>query len=339
MKRAANSFVPECQRFTLMSIRSGTVTGPKKVLMRLLGLSALLVLALAPLTTSADRVSIQILDPVRNDPDTPPGAGTIVDESNFNADGPVAPLSFDGDIFNSPAGMLDCCVGVLAGSGRVVAEVDLSTSTVRAGAALSLNDSVQSGRRNGKYQADARAEFSQDYYVSSDNPSATTEILVTGIISGSMRHSPNFLDFSVLEAFVSAFDIQLVANVSCLVNAGLYGPPIADCNQSSPAPDVFIVQDASDPFLFHVSGTFSGTVQAPVNQVSRFGAFLEVSVHPSTVSQSWSDFSDSLVLSLTSMDPGTTVTPVPEPSAQLLAASSLAMLALVARLRRRGAAT
>jgi hypothetical protein len=344
MKRAANSFVPERQRFTLMSIRSGTVTGPKKVLIRLLGLSALLVLALAPLTTSADRVSIQILDPERFDPDSPPGEGTIVDESNFDADGPVAPLSFDDDIFNSPASMLDCCAGALAGSGRVVAEVDRSTSTVRAGAALSLNEVVSlddpERRRTGKYLAEARAQFDQDYYVSSDNPSATTEILVTGIISGSMRHTKNLNDFSILDAFVTAElsngGFPVVANVTCVVNAGYYGPPTADCNQSSPAPDVFIDQDASDPFLFHVSGTISGTVQAPVNQVSRFGAGLFVSVHPSTESQSSSDFSDSLVLTLTSLDPDTTVTPVPEPARALQIVAALVTLAVVGSARRAG---
>jgi hypothetical protein len=322
-----------------MSIRSGTVTGPKKVLIRLLGLSALLVLALAPLTTSADRVIIEILDPERFDPDSPPGEGTIVYEELFDPDGPVAPLSFDGDIFNSPTGMLGCCAGALAGSGRVVAEVDLSTSTVRAGAALSLNDPAQSGRRGRPYDARASAEFSQDYQVSSSNPAppATTDILVTGIISGAML-TPDFpLDWGSMSAFVFASD-QFVAGVTCIVNTQIYGgPQNANCDEY--APDVVIVQDGIDPLLWHVSGTFSETVQVPVNQVSRFGAFLEVLVVVSREFPAASDFSDSLVLSLTSMDPDITVTPVPEPSAQLLAASSLAMLALVARLRRRGAAT
>ncbi len=340
MKRAANSFVPERQRFTLMSIRSGTVTGPKKVLIRLLGLSALLVLALAPLTTSADRVTIEILDPERYDPDSPPGEGTIVYEELFDADGPVAPLSFDGDIYNSPTGMLGCCAGALAGSGRVVAEVDLGTSTLRVGAELSLNDPT-SGRRTGTYNARASASFSQDYQVSSSNPAppATTDILVTGIISGAML-TPDFaLDWGSMSAFVRASD-QSVAGVTCVVMTELYGgPQIANCEQSGDAFDVVIVQDGIDPLLWHVSGTFSETVQVPVNQVSRFGASLSVLVVATIEVQGASDFSDSLVLSLTSMDPDITVTPVPEPSAQLLAASSLAMLALVARLRRRGAAT
>jgi hypothetical protein len=326
-----------------MSIRSGTVTGPKKVLIRLLGLSALLVLALAPLTTSADRVTIEILDPERFDPDSPPGEGTIVDESNFNADGPVAPLSFDGDIFNSPTGMLGCCAGALAGSGRVVAEVDLGTSTLRVGAELSLNNPA-SGRRTGTYNARASASFSQDYQVSSSNPAppATTDILVTGIISGAML-TPDFpLDWGSMSAGVTAElgGFPVVAGVSCVVMTELYGgPQIATCDETTPAPDVVIVQDGIDPLLWHVSGTFSETVQVPVNQVSRFGASLSVLVVATIEVQGASDFSDSLVLSLTSMDPDITVTPVPEPSAQLLAASSLAMLALVARLRRRGAAT
>jgi hypothetical protein len=336
MKRAANSFVPERQRFTLMSIRSGTVTGPKKVLIRLLGLSALLVLALAPLTTSADRVSIQILDPVRNDPDTPPGAGTIVDEFLMNADGPVAPLSFDGDIFNSPASMLDCCAGALAGSGRVVAEVDLSTSTVRAGAALSLNDPAQSGRRGRPYNARASAEFSQDYQVSSSNPAppATTDILVTGIISGAML-TPDFpLDWGSMSAFVFASD-QFVAGVTCVVQTQIYGgPQNANCDEY--APDVVIVQDGIDPLLWHVSGTFSETVQVPVNQVSRFGAFLSVLVLVSIETQAASDFSDSLVLSLTSMDPDITVTPVPEPARALQIVAALVTLAVVGSARRAG---
>jgi len=321
-----------------MSIRSGTVTGPKKILMRLLGLSVLLVLALAPLTTSADRVTIQILDPVRNDPDTPPGAGTIVDEFLFDADGPVGPLSFDDDIFNSPTGVLGCCAGALAGTGRVVAEVDLGTSTLRAGAELSLNDPLVSGRRTGKYQAVARAEFSQDYQVSSSNledPPATTDILVTGIISGAMRRSALFLDFTLMSAFVTAFD-QPLAFVDCIVGKLLDGTPRANCDEINPAPDVFIVQDASDTELWHVSGTFSTTVQAPVNQVSRFGASLRVSVHPSVETQTSSDFSDSLVLSLTSMDPDITVTPVPEPARALQIVAALVTLAVVGSARRAG---
>jgi hypothetical protein len=140
-----------------------------------------------------------------------------------------------------------------------------------------------------------------------------------------------------MSAFVFASD-QFVAGVTCIVNTQIYGgPQNANCDEY--APDVVIVQDGIDPLLWHVSGTFSETVQVPVNQVSRFGAFLEVLVVVSREFPAASDFSDSLVLSLTSMDPDITVTPVPEPSAQLLAASSLAMLALVARLRRRGAAT
>jgi hypothetical protein len=179
--------------------------------------------------------------------------------------------------------------------------------------------------------------------VSSSNPAppATTDILVTGIISGAML-TPDFpLDWGSMSASVGAFDLIFNAGVGCIVMTELYGgPQIATCDETTPAPDVFIVQDASDPLLWHVSGTFSATVQVPVNQVSRFGAFLSVQVVASRPEKpAASDFSDSLVLSLTSMDPDITVTPVPEPSAQLLAASSLAMLALVARLRRRGAAT
>jgi hypothetical protein len=229
----------------------------------------------------------------------------------------------------------------LAGSGRVVAEVDLGTSTLRVGAELSLNNPA-SGRRTGTYNARASASFSQDYQVSSSNPAppATTDILVTGIISGAML-TPDFpLDWGSMSASVGAFDLIFNAGVGCIVMTELYGgPQIANCEQSGDAFDVVIVQDGIDPLLWHVSGTFSETVQVPVNQVSRFGASLSVLVVATIEVQAASDFSDSLVLSLTSMDPDITVTPVPEPSAQLLAASSLAMLALVARLRRRGAAT
>jgi hypothetical protein len=149
--------------------------------------------------------------------------------------------------------------------------------------------------------------------VSSSNPDppATTDILVTGIISGAMRTSTLFLDGASMTASVGAFDEFLVF-VTCLAST-----QIQDCNQSDLAPDVTIVQDASDPLLWIVSGTFSTTVQAPVNQASRFGASLMASVNPSIETQTWSDFSDSLVLSLTSMDPDITVTPVPEPARAL----------------------
>ena len=330
MERTAKSFVPGRKRFTRFSVRAGSVTGPVEVLMRLLGLSALLILALAPLETSANSVSIQILDPVRNDPDTPPGAGTIVDESLFVADGPVAPLSFDDDIFNSPTGSMGCCAGALAGSARVLAEVDLSTSTLRAGAELSLNDPTQSGRRTGTYFARAAADFSQDYDVSSSNPDppATTDILVGGNISGTIRTSALFLDSALMSAAVGAFD-ELLFFVTCSADT-----QTQDCDLSDPAPDVVIVQDAVDPSLWNVSGTFSTTVQAPVNQVSRFGAFLLVSVLASTETQTASDFSDSLILSLTSTDPDITVTPVPEPAGALQIAAALVTLAMVGSARR-----
>jgi hypothetical protein len=301
--------------------------------MRLLGLSALLVLALAPSKTWADTsVSIQILDTAPNDPANPPGAGTIVDESLFAADGSLGPLAFDDEIFNSPVGPTGCCSGALAGSGRVLAEADLSTSTLRAGAELSLNDPTQSGRRTGAYFAKATAAFSQDYDVSSSNPDppATTDILVTGIISGAMRTSTLFLDGASMTASVGAFD-ELLVFVTCSASTQIH-----DCNQSDLAPDVTIVQDASDPLLWIVSGTFSTTVQAPVNQASRFGASLTASVNPSIETQTWSDFSDSLVLSLTSMDPDITVIPVPEPALALQIVGALVTLGVVGFARRAG---